>query len=110
MEKSKLTETEKGETGEEQSQEHAHHFLWHQGDCSQGICPGRPNSQFCVLLWRFTATAWKCAKNSHRTLATKELASWQLTVSHFHFHQGIFDPKQHDCCPPPTLLTWLVCM
>jgi hypothetical protein len=27
MEKSKLTETEKGETGEEQSQEHAHHFL-----------------------------------------------------------------------------------
>jgi hypothetical protein len=25
-EKSKLTETEKGETGEEQSQEHAHHF------------------------------------------------------------------------------------
>jgi hypothetical protein len=27
MEKSKLTETEKGESGEEQSQEHVHHFL-----------------------------------------------------------------------------------
>jgi hypothetical protein len=25
--KSKQTETEKGETGEEQSQEHAHHFI-----------------------------------------------------------------------------------
>jgi hypothetical protein len=27
MEKSKLTKTEKGETGEEQTQEHAHQFL-----------------------------------------------------------------------------------
>jgi hypothetical protein len=27
MEKSNLTKTEKGEIGEEQSQEHAHHFL-----------------------------------------------------------------------------------
>jgi hypothetical protein len=28
-----LTETEKGDTGEEQSQEHTHHCLWHQGNC-----------------------------------------------------------------------------
>jgi hypothetical protein len=110
MEKSKLTETEKGETGEEQSQEHAHHFLWHQGDCSQRIRPVRPNSRFRILLRYFMATAWKCAKTSPHTLATKELAlaSPQLTVSHFLFYQGIFDQKQHDCHPPPTLLTWLV--
>jgi hypothetical protein len=37
---------EKGDTGEDQSQEHAHHFLWNQGDCSQIIYRVRPNSQF----------------------------------------------------------------
>lgn len=30
---------------------HAHHFLWHKGVCPQGICLGRPNSQFHTLLW-----------------------------------------------------------
>jgi hypothetical protein len=27
-----------------------------------------------------------------------------ITVSHFLFRQGIFDEKEHDCRPPPTLL------
>jgi hypothetical protein len=42
--------TEKGHTGEEQSQEHAHHFLLYKGDCSQTIRSGRTNSQFRLLL------------------------------------------------------------
>jgi hypothetical protein len=32
------------------SQEHAHHFLLHQGDCLQRLHSGTPNSQFCILL------------------------------------------------------------
>jgi hypothetical protein len=40
-EKLKLTETENGETSEEQSQEHAHHFLWHH---KEFVPAGRLNS------------------------------------------------------------------
>jgi hypothetical protein len=47
----------KNETDEEQSQEHAHNVHWHQGDCLQIIHLGTPNSQFRILLCRFTVTA-----------------------------------------------------
>jgi hypothetical protein len=50
-------------------QEHAPHFLWHQGDCSHRTCPARPVGQFRIP-WRFTTTAWKCTKTSPQTLAT----------------------------------------
>jgi hypothetical protein len=110
MEKSRSTETKKDDTGEEQSQENAHHFLWHQGDCSKRICPSKLNSHFRILPWCFMVTAWKCVKTWPRNLTTKELAviSQQHTISHFIFHQGIFYQKQHDCLAPtdPTRLTW----
>jgi hypothetical protein len=48
-------------------------IFFHQEHCSQRIRPVGPNSQFRILLWRFMATTWKCAKTSPRTLATKEL-------------------------------------
>jgi hypothetical protein len=103
MEKSKLTENKKGQTDEEKSLEHAHHFLWHQGDCSHRIFPGRPVIQFCILLWRlreYVTLLW--------TLAIKELAVVlrQRTVSQFLFHWEFFDQKRYFY-PPPTLLPWL---
>jgi hypothetical protein len=78
---------EKGETGEEQSQEHVHHYLWYQRDCSEKIYLSKLNIQFRILLCLITATAWKCSKTSHWTLATKELAvaSRQSTVSNVLF-------------------------
>jgi hypothetical protein len=62
------------------------------------------NSQFRILLYRFTATAWKCEKTSSRNLAAKELAvaSQQTTVSHFHFSPAnFFYQKMTDVPHPP---------
>jgi hypothetical protein len=54
---------------------------------------------------------WLCenVRRFRPELVTKELAaaSWQRMDSHFLLHQGIFDQKQHDSRPTPTLLTWL---
>jgi hypothetical protein len=59
-------------------------------------------SQFHILLWCVTLTAWKCGKTSPETLKTElAVASWQHSVSHFPFHQEVFTKKQHDCQPPP---------
>jgi hypothetical protein len=47
----------------------------------------------------FTASVYKCAKTSPQTLATKDKAPSHTPF----FYQRIFDQKQHDCRPPPTL-------
>jgi hypothetical protein len=82
----KLTDIEKKrEAREEKSREHAHNFSlisigWGvsqvKGGCSQIIRPGGPKNQSRILLWRFTATAWKCAIISPRTLATEQPHVW----------------------------------
>jgi hypothetical protein len=85
MEKSKLTKTENGETGDQQSQENAHYFLWHQGDRSQRIRPGKPNSQFRILLRHFVANVWTCAKSStvhHLTLPFSPNRTWLSSTAH----------------------------
>jgi len=64
VEKLQFTKAKKGQTGKKQSQEHDHHFLWHQGDCAQRICPSRPKCKFRVLLRSFAATAWKGASST----------------------------------------------
>jgi hypothetical protein len=81
-------------------------IFWHQGNCSQRIRPGRPNSQFCILLWRFLATAWKCAKASPRTFATKELAvaSQQCTASHSFFTREFLTKNNMTVVPHPPYL------
>jgi hypothetical protein len=51
------------------------------------------------------ATAWKMCED-FATLAAIELAvaSQQHTISHFLFHKGIYDQKQHDCHSHPPYL------
>jgi hypothetical protein len=107
---SKLTKTDTGETGGEQSQEHAHNFFSHQGDCSQRIRSGRPNSQLCILLWCFMVTARKCAKTSHPNFGD-EGTSWCITTMHhltLPFSPGIFWPKTTRLSSPthPTFLSF----
>jgi hypothetical protein len=58
MEKPKLIETKRGETGEEQSQPLA--FSWTSRECSQRISPGRPNSQFHTTMMSYSDCMKMC--------------------------------------------------
>jgi hypothetical protein len=75
-------------------------------DCSQIIHPGWPKSQFCLLPWYFMVIAWKCSKNSLRTLATKEFAvpSRQRTFWHFPSSLGILFTK--NSMPVKDVVIW----
>jgi hypothetical protein len=71
-----MSRTRKSKTHRDEIERHvkskvksiAHHFLWHQGNCSQRIRPGRLGTKRPVS---HTTVTWKCGNTSPRTLATK---------------------------------------
>jgi hypothetical protein len=96
-------QTEKCETGEEQSQEHAHHFIWHQGDCSQGIRPGRKSDQFHIL-WNILRQQRDIVWIIHTEIWWRKRAVTSWHSSPFSTRE-LFDQKWHDCLLPPILLS-----
>jgi hypothetical protein len=90
--------TEKGETGDEQSQEHVHHLL------RQGA--ERKKKEF-VLACQQSGVLHRLSQNVRRLRSElwqqSIVASRHRTVTHFLLHQGILDQNQHDYCPPPAL-------
>jgi hypothetical protein len=100
-------QTEKGETDEEQIREHAHNFLWHQGNCSQRIRSGRPNSQLRILLWLLQ---WLCENVWRLHPEVWRQKNWLLHHDNttLPFSTGNFLPKTKWLLYPthPTHLTW----
>jgi hypothetical protein len=88
---SELIETENSETGEE----HAHHFHSHQGECSQRLRPGRPNSQFHIPLWHFDSNCMKVCEDFYPNFGDKWTGCCIMTTRclTLPFSPGNFWPK-----------------
>jgi hypothetical protein len=102
--KSKFTETDKGKAGQRESQKHAHHFLWYQGDYMQTSHPRRPNSQFYILL--FCADCVKICEDFALNFGHKR-SGYCITTTHnltLPFSPWNFDKKQNSC--RPSLFRW----
>jgi hypothetical protein len=87
----------------------SHYLLWHRGDCSERIGPGRPNSQFRIL-WCFMVTPLKCAKTSPWNFSNKRTGCCIKTMHclTLPFPPGNFWPKTAwlSSLTHPTRLAW----
>jgi hypothetical protein len=105
IEKFKLIESKRGETCDEQSRARLSYSL-----ASGGLSIKNSFWQVKESILHITVVSFgdcmKMCEDFASTLAIKEpaVASQQSTISHFLSHQAIFDQKEHDCCPPPTVL------
>jgi hypothetical protein len=96
--KSILTETKEGERDEEQSQEHTHQFLSFIMNSSW-----QANKSILHTTVTFYGDWVKMCPDFVPNFGDKRTgscitAAHRVTLSHFFFHQGIFDQKQYPSC------------
>jgi sarcosine oxidase delta subunit len=90
LEKSKLTETEKGETGKEQSQEQTHHFDIKGNVHKEFVLKSQTvnSAYYCDALWRLRENGRRL-----RPELWRERTGCCITTTHrltLLFHQGFF--------------------
>jgi hypothetical protein len=79
-------------------------IFWHQGDCLQGIHPGRPKSILHTTV-TFYSDCVKYAKTSPRTLTTNWLLHHANAVSHgYFFTREFFTKSKMTFVPHPPYL------